>query len=437
MCDAKRGIEKFVRVIILLLLPLSIISATPSGGEADKKPKEGLKTKSDLLLAIKYNLISLNAGVSPPDLEFVFPFPNQVVTGDNVLVWVTEVELPTGGSEKKKGVVFETSMDGENFDLLPQQEAPDFGPGSFTTALDTTAFPLGPLFLRARFKNRKTGPIIQVFVDRPSEADTVSGVEPTPTPTPSPTPTPTPTPFCGCQEIIVNATGDSSLEDPRRSSNGNVVKAPLGKDPDFLSFNFEVTASLKDGSDPELCNEGQLAKRTSKIDKLETDQKMACTKGRDLPTCKVDSDCDSHTCRRGFLDGMSCDGPTGPAACEEGRGMCKSNHNGECTEFPFTGQNRGNDNYRQPSPLDLGMKAHSPSPTWLDAPGLQTFKRTKIKVNYRYDADFLMFVRGEEGNCSCHIGLTIDWDGANQRFRAGTDITLVQDGETVNCSLKK
>jgi hypothetical protein len=48
-----------------------------------------------------------------------------------------------------------------------------------------------------------------------------------------------------------------------------------------------------------------------------------------------------------------------------------------------------------------------------------------------------MFVRGEEGNCSCHVRLTVDWDGANQRFRAGTDITLIQDGETVNCSLKK
>jgi hypothetical protein len=99
--------------------------------------------------------------------------------------------------------------------------------------------------------------VAKCVVDRPSEADTVSGVEPTATPTPSPTPTP----FCGCQEIIVNTTGDSSLEDPRRSGNGNVVKAPLGIDPDFLSFNFEVAASLKERSDPELCNEGQLAKR--------------------------------------------------------------------------------------------------------------------------------------------------------------------------------
>jgi hypothetical protein len=164
---------------------------------------------------------------------------------------------------------------------------------------------------------------------------------------------------------------------------------------------------------------------------------MACTKGRDLASCKVDRDCDTHTCRRGFLDGMSCDDPTGPAACEEGRGMCKSNHDGECTEFPFTGESLGNDNYTKPAPLDLGMKVHSPSPTWLDAPGLQTFNRTKIKVDYRYDADFLMFVSGKEGNCSCHIRLTIDRNGANQRFRAGTDITLVRDGETVNCSLKK
>jgi hypothetical protein len=102
MRDAKRGIEKLVRFIILLLLPLLIISPTLFGGETDKKPKEELKTKSDFLLAIKYNLISLNVGVAPPDLEFVFPFPDQVVTGENVLVWVTEVELPTKGSEKKK-----------------------------------------------------------------------------------------------------------------------------------------------------------------------------------------------------------------------------------------------------------------------------------------------------------------------------------------------
>lgn len=164
---------------------------------------------------------------------------------------------------------------------------------------------------------------------------------------------------------------------------------------------------------------------------------MAYTKGRDLASCKVDRDCDTNTCRRGFLDGMSCDTPTGPESCQEGRGMCKSNRDGECTEFPFSGPNRGNDNYTKPSPLDLGMKVHSPTPIWLDAPGLQTIKRTRVKVNYRFDADFLIFVRGEEGNCSCHIRLTLDWNGANQSFRSGTGITLVPDGETVNCSLKK
>lgn len=117
MLDARRGIEKVFRVIILLFLPLLIISATPSGGEADKKPNEVLKAKSDFLLTIKDNLISLNAKDSslqeiteekdkrmkfdlvtkkrfesfvdtlpavPPDLEFVFPFPDQVLTGENV-----------------------------------------------------------------------------------------------------------------------------------------------------------------------------------------------------------------------------------------------------------------------------------------------------------------------------------------------------------------
>jgi len=79
MYNKKRGIEKLLGVIILLLLPLLIIPATLFAGEADKKsevvrqgslqvvrlgsPQAELKSekKADFVLTIKDDLISLSA----------------------------------------------------------------------------------------------------------------------------------------------------------------------------------------------------------------------------------------------------------------------------------------------------------------------------------------------------------------------------------------
>lgn len=226
----------------------------------------------------------------------------------------------------------------------------------------------------------------------------------------------------------------SQLEDPRRPGD----MAPLGRDPDFVSFNFEVMATLEEGSDPALCEEGQRVKRTSRLGSNPVEQKKACTAGRDLATCRVNTDCDTHTCRGGDYAGRPCDDFDSNRLCRLGGGICLSNLDGRCTEFPFAGPNRGNDDYK--SPLEP-VKRHCPtceSPTWLDAPGLSGSLHAEIPEDFRYEADFLMFLRGRGmgSTCSCHVRLLIDWDGMNQMFRAGTGLTLVQDAESVNCSLQ-
>lgn len=340
-----------------------------------------------------------------PDLEFVFPFPNQVVAGDNVLIWVAEVGIPIGVSEK--GVVFETSLDGQNFELLPQQLTPDFGLGSHSTALDTTAFPPGPLFLRTRFEDRETGPIIQVFVVEE---------EPSPEETPAP---------CGCKEMVVFDGGNSTVKDPRRNA-----PVRLGFDAEFLTFNFEVQATLTEGSEAKDCAEGQFVKGTFN-DGGKVIHKTTCTRGligkHQCDINKRGRDCDTGKCS---LDNKFCNPNDEKDNCILRGGRCPSNNDGVCTEYPNTPRGmRGDDDFAAPNIV----KMHNPTTIiWLDPPGKKT-KRADQKADLRLDADFLAFVAGQNGVCSCHFTLTIDWDGTNQRPRAATGTKVVRDRETMNC----
>ncbi len=76
---------------------------------------------------------------------------------------------------------------------------------------------------------------------------------------------------CEVKQLTINAKpGDSSQEtDYRRIEHeGDKPKAPLGLDPTYLSLNFEVVATLADGSDPAWCPEGQEVARTQQENRL-------------------------------------------------------------------------------------------------------------------------------------------------------------------------
>ena len=291
-------------------------------------------------------------------------------------------------------------------------------------------------------------------------------------------------PTCGCTAMTVRATGNGVLPDVRRpvcvggTQNNQACRtpaqvvacvagggqcrftvAPLGPDPMFLSLNFEVAATLARGSDPMLCTEGQLARRTANM----TNFKMACTAGRVRPICSNDAGCDTIacqgsntgvtdcntqrnqvactssggrcilTCAGGTQNNQACTTVAQAAACLLGGGLCRGRGDGRCTQFPFNGNARGNDDYSLPFPE--GPKAHvDDSVIWLDSPGA-AFLPLAGAPALRFDADFLSFVNGPAGNCSCHFTFTIDWNGMMYVIPP-TGITLVNDAESVNCTVQ-
>jgi len=258
---------------------------------------------------------------------------------------------------------------------------------------------------------------------------------------------------CGCEEMVVFAGGGAGVLGDQRRLNDNGTPgdptddrwnpAPLGPDPTFVSLNFEIEALLKPGSDPLLCREGQLIKRTA-LSGGQVSHKRACSAGRDLTSCAPAGgpphpECDTRTCRgAGVFDGTACDTGAAAAFCVERGGSCESNNNGVCSEFPFAGGARGNDDYRDAFPLDQGTKRHCPgcrSPRWADRPGLSRSLHADVTGDFTYLADFLAFMEGNTGRCSCHFRLVIDWDGASQTYRPATGVTLIEDAETVNCTL--
>lgn len=446
--------------------------------------------------------------------RFVAPRPDQVVGGDYVLLWAAEppAERPRQRRRMaKREVVFEASTDNRRFRVLPQQNAPDFGLFSRTSAFDTTQFPSGPLYLRVRSGNRRRGPTVRVRVDRlpvldcriaESAApagkghavsfDCAGSRDPdgrivayhwdfgdgTTLETDEPRAvhayaSPGAYPFeltaiddlglsatllriaqvapkltalqerekCACEKMTVKAKGNSVLRDRRRPMGGGFAPAPLGKDPAFVTFNFEVTAELEAGSDPALCEEGQLVRRTAKYGGFPPEHKAACTAGRSLANCVKDSNCNSRTCDGGLRKGQPCEMVGTREACQVGGGRCVENNDGKCTQFPLAGAARGNDDYRRDFPGDIGPKLHCPAcgtARWLDFPGAIS-PRAAVPVDVRYEADFLIFMKGKGGggDCQCHVKLVLDWDGANQVYRPATGLSKVADAATTaNCTVE-
>lgn len=251
-------------------------------------------------------------------------------------------------------------------------------------------------------------------------------------------------PRCGCEELTVNTRGMSQLRDtrrPRRPPQSGYEPAPLGRDPDFATFNFEVSAALTAMSDPGLCTEGQRVRRTvtsTVMGQQRQDHKRACTRGLDLHICAGDRDCDTRrTCNGGALDKQACDSPAQRQACVIGGGTCEgSSMDGRCTEFPLAGRERGNDDYRRPFPEDNGgVKLHvaaTRTPVWIDFPGASVPHR-QLTHSFRYEADFIAFVEGRR-NCSCHFQVIVDWDATNRTFRDATGLRAAE-GETSNCRI--
>jgi hypothetical protein len=60
MCNTMRAIEKLLNIALLLLLPM-LRTPDTIAGEADRSSKGKLATKADFVLAVKDNLISLEA----------------------------------------------------------------------------------------------------------------------------------------------------------------------------------------------------------------------------------------------------------------------------------------------------------------------------------------------------------------------------------------
>ena len=458
------------------------------------------------LVAIASILLAVTVGgqrAPGEKFDFIFPRENQVIAGERVLLWVSSPVMDN--PVRRRDLVFELSLDGEHFQTLPQSNAPDLGPASHTTTLDTRLLPVGIVFLRARLVDPDVVRTIRVRVGRlpepqcrvmpeskqkglvrfdctrssdmdgritsyrwkfgdGSSSTTTTGLishrynqegrfpfELTVTDDDGFTATllrdlvhlaglfmMDDRKQCGCDEMTVTATGKSVLGDFRRKKNDAFEPVPLGFDPDYMSFNFEVSAALSEDSDPNLCSEGQEAKGTFTQGKF-VSHKHACTAGRDLPHCSQNSSCDTHTCRGGFKNGKSCDSFEAAFGCNLGGGVCRANNDGVCTEYPVNGPKRGDDDYRVDYSKGEGPKIHCPScdaPTWVDAPGFPDLEQVYANSNMKFELDFLSFVKGNS-TCQCHFRVLVDWDAAKKKLTAASGITLVKDGETVKCKLVK
>jgi hypothetical protein len=97
-------------------------------------------------------------------LRFIFPSNGQIIYGNNILLWVGGLPLDARGNSRV--VVFEASTDKKGFSTIPQVTAPGRGAGSRTTALDSLLYPVGTLYLRARYVDEEAGPMVAVRVAR-------------------------------------------------------------------------------------------------------------------------------------------------------------------------------------------------------------------------------------------------------------------------------
>jgi hypothetical protein len=231
-------------------------------------------------------------------------------------------------------------------------------------------------------------------------------------------------PKCGCDQMTVSQTGNSMpLDDPRRFEGVPFrgMPMPLGPDPYFISYNFQITADLTKGSDPSKCTEGQQARGSQGFAGYNPSVKGACTIGNiALAKCSKNADCD-------VFPGLG---------------------GGICTFYPDNGPNspRGNDDYT--SPFDLTPKAYVPPSqiVWIDAPGAgilfpQPVVAADKGPDYNLGLDFRAFVNTDFSpgkSCSCHFTVNLQWSSGNGGgyLLPATFMTLVHDDETYNCVMK-
>lgn len=417
--------------------------------------------------------VNLCLHAQPSALSFLYPANNQVVGGANQLLYVTISDQPAIQSVaidvSLDGVNWTTlpREDAPNF---------GFGVGSYTTGVDLTQFPVGSVYFRARFTTDSTGPIIVVQnrllptvscrvsrlsalsdrFDCSASTDSNGGIvsyafdfgDGTSTVSANPSVTHSypsfgifpldvavtdadgltsteykqllhlqvdliqDEPHCGCDQMTVSSTGNSTpLNDPRRSQ---IVPTamPLGPDPTYITYNFQITADLTKGSNPAKCTEGQ-SERGSMGYAGAVEVKMACSAGMKNDECSVNADCD-----------------TAPGS---GDGVCTAYPNG-------AGLPRGDDDYAAPNGVTKDYVRPSQI-VWIDNPGDDNTHAAVMadptKGNFSISADFLAFVNTDVfpgKSCSCHFTLTLNWIHATGNYNlATTALTLVNDGETQNC----
>ncbi len=149
-----RTMEKgggIVALVIVTALCLAVIviavwaqtTAPPTAREAAKMPEYASRL-SHPQAGHKSLPPLLQSG--QPELIFVTPANGDVLSGTDLLIYVADT-VP--GGVPGRLILYQWSTDGTVWNTIPPQDSPDFGPGSYTTAVDTTTLPSGPLYLRA------------------------------------------------------------------------------------------------------------------------------------------------------------------------------------------------------------------------------------------------------------------------------------------------
>jgi len=233
---------------------------------------------------------------------------------------------------------------------------------------------------------------------------------------------------CGCDRMTLATRGTSQLSGV--ASPGVVGPVQLGPSPSFATFNFEIHAKLVPGSNPDLCDEGQLLRRTTTGIGGVT-HKGVCTTGLVGRECGRDADCHDRTCRGGTEDGKPANDRESFDRCVRGGGRVRVAVRGACRTFPFAGSERADDNYT--TAAEDPPKIHTADEiVWLDGPGEYNSVGARM---YSSDMDFFAFVNGRGGpSCSCHFQIHVEGDPATGAANAAnTRLTIVNDAETRNC----
>ncbi|MCH7702689.1 MAG: PKD domain-containing protein, partial [Planctomycetes bacterium] len=336
-----------------------------------------------------------------PAVVIFTPSDGDVICGSNLLIIAGRTDsFQKPGCPPP---TLELSLDGENFDVVESDDVPDMDPDGTAFEIDTSDYPSGQmLFIRAttesfevvhtvlinhqpttEFQVGGLGTLVEFdaslsedpdgsidhFVwDFGDGSDEVVTSEPViehqyglpgtfdveltacddpdccttftcvVTVSNDESPTCAPAEDCGCQEMVLTTGGPSIalLNDWRRIAGTPVT---LGKDNTFLSYNFQITGKLKEGNDPDKCNESQSAQSTGKVGARAQTFKRACSGGKEN--------------------------------CKKNAPFCPGTQT--CKDFPVGGVDLGFDAYTKPLKTGKGwIKKHCPDCTsigWVDGPG--------------------------------------------------------------------